>query len=135
MEEAMFAFFRDGIGPDMSSVLAPANLRHLGPQARESFIRRLKKQLATSGPDANVCHRLGVLLWQNDNLPQATACLAQAVKMAPTAGETILCLGLVLEAQGETARAKAIYQACSARGGKTIWAVYARDRLKQLDAA
>lgn len=121
-------FFRQRIGPDVSGVLAPGNLRNLGPQARAALIKRLEKQISlASNPDANQLHRLGVLYWQENDLAKAGDLLTHAAKLAPGNGMILLSLGLIRRARGEVASATAAFAACKAKAADSIWGVYAAD--------
>ncbi len=120
-------FFQQYIGPDCCGVLAPANLRNLGPQARETVRRRLEKQVSISQNDANLHHRLAVVYWQEGRLGEALAEMAQAAKLAPREGEILFGLGLLLRAQGAADKATGVFRACAKRVPQTIWGVYAGD--------
>ena len=119
------AFFREWIGPDCRTVLAPPGLRNLGPQARETIRKRLEKQAGMGQQDANLHRRLGALYWQEGHFAPALAQLALATKIAPQDGETLLSLGLLLRAQGQDEKARSVFSVCVERARETIWAVYA----------
>ncbi|MCX7935176.1 MAG: hypothetical protein N3A66_07965, partial [Planctomycetota bacterium] len=118
-------FMREWIGPDCSGVLAPANLRHLGPQAREALRRRMEKQATMAEADAQFHRRLAVLYWQDGDLENALRYMALAAKAAPRDGEILFSIGLILRQQGQAEKAKGIFQSCAQRTAGTLWAVYA----------
>ncbi len=127
MPEDRRSLFRELVGPDCSAVLAPANLRNLGPQALAKMRKRLEKQIAIANPDANLHHRLAVIHWNEKKLDQALEEMAKAARLAPQTGEILFSLGLLLRAQGKPERALAVFEACAARVPDTIWGVYSLD--------
>jgi len=130
MPPARRAFFRDFVGPDCSGILAPANLRNLGPQTRLAIRSRLEKQMAVSGGDANLLRRLAVLLWQDGDLGGAAARMAEASAKAPADGEILLSLGLLHRSRGDDAGATEAFRQGVERAGGTIWALYCQDAME-----
>jgi len=120
-----FRFMREWIGPDCSGVLAPPNLRHLSPQAREAIRRRIEKQSSMADPDAQMHRRLAVLCWQDGDLENALRHMALAAKATPQDGEILFSLGLILRQQGQMEKARGVFQSCAQRAAGTLWSVYA----------
>ncbi len=121
------AFFRQHVGPDCSGVLAPANLRNLGPQTREAVRKRLEKQMLLAKPDSNLNRRLAVLYWLDEDYESAMKYMAMAAKLGPGDGVVLFSLGMLLRAQDNGDRARAIFDACAKRVPESIWGVYALD--------
>jgi tetratricopeptide (TPR) repeat protein len=120
-----FRFFREHIGPDCSGVLAPANLRNLGPDARGALRKRLEKQLKLGTVDVEIHHRLGVLYWEDGDLERAAAQLSKAVSLQPREGLLVFSLGLVLRRLGRDGQARKAFELCRQRAPESLWAVYA----------
>ncbi len=129
MPEDRRAFFREQVGPDVSGVIAPAGLRNLGPAGRRLVRKRLEKQLAASGADAALHHRLGALLWLQEDIPAALGQMGLAAKLAPTDGEILMSLGLLLRANDEPDRARRVFEVCTQTAKDSLWGVYAADAL------
>ncbi|MBN2712566.1 MAG: hypothetical protein JXR97_09075 [Planctomycetes bacterium] len=132
MDGARFAFFKENVGPDYASALAPAGLRNLGPQTREAVKKRLAKQISISQPDPNLFHRLGSLCWLDEEYDEAIKHMASATKLAPGNGMILFSLALLLMAKGDAPRAKGIFEACCARVPDSLWSIYSRDELKKI---
>ncbi|MFW5856442.1 MAG: tetratricopeptide repeat protein [Planctomycetota bacterium] len=120
-----YAFFRQHVGPDCSEVLAPANLRRLGDEARAALRSRLEKQIALGSADPQIHHRLAVVHWQDGNLPSAAAHLSKCVAQDRDNGMALFSLGLVLQRMERTEHAVRAFHACRERAPESIWAVYA----------
>ncbi len=127
LDDKRKAFFRKYVGPECEGVLAPANLKNLGPQTRKAIRHRLEKQVAVTGDDANLRQRLAVLCWQDGDLDAAFKQMALAARLAPKSGDILFSLGLLLRAQGLKEKAVDIFRACARRVPDTIWGVYATD--------
>lgn len=128
-----FAFFRQHVGPDCDGVLAPANLRNLGPGARASLRGRLEKQIALGAADANIHYRLGILCWQEGNASAALEQIARAVALDATNGMATFSLGLLLRHIGAPDKARRAFTVCRTRLPDTIWATYASRFLEDAD--
>lgn len=122
------AFFRKWVGPETEGVLAPANLRNLGPQTRAAIEKRIEKQIALSGQSqANLHHRLAVLKWLDGDTESALKEMAVAGKLAPNDGMILFSLGLLLRQMEQKEKSSGVFAACAKRVPDTIWAVYAQD--------
>jgi tetratricopeptide (TPR) repeat protein len=126
MEEDHREFFCREIGPDPTSVPVPANLRNLGPEARDSLRKRIGKQISLGAEDVNLHHRFGVLSWQAGDLDAALRSFAKALSLDSENGMVNYSLALIFRQQGQTEKARKILYACRSRAADTIWAVYAQ---------
>ncbi|MHC4871057.1 MAG: hypothetical protein ACYTFY_04360 [Planctomycetota bacterium] len=127
MEDQNREFFMNNVGPDYSGVIAPANLKNLGEEARKSLRVRLEKQIkAMSGEDANLYYRLGVLYWQDSLHEKAIAKIAQSLSLDGKNGIALFSLALLLGQSGNEAKSKQAFQVCIKRVPESIWASYSR---------
>lgn len=125
MEADRKAFFIKTIGPDLSGVLAPANLRYMSEQGRSMLRTRLEKLVASKDADANIHYRLGVLYWQDGDEGKALAQFLHSIALDKKNAMTIFSAGLLLQHKNDMAQAAKLFALCRTVAPDSIWALYA----------
>jgi len=127
----VFDFFQAHIGPRKEHLFAPASLAKQTTEERDQRMKEIQGRIDMAEDTAADRYALGILLGLAQNMAGAISNLKMAVKMNPLDERTLFTLGHVYEMRRDTRKAQELFRTVVNLAGRSIWQVYAADRLSK----
>ncbi len=132
MSPEAYEFFRQGIGPNVDHLFAPAELIRLTPNEikdlRKSLRAKMNRNEATCDDHLKMAY-----VYHREGLPDdALAQLTIAVRMNPVDGRSMFAMGWMSKRLGKTDKAKQAFKECFSIAPNTIWHIYSSDELGKM---
>lgn len=132
MSPEAYEFFRQGIGPNVDHLFAPAELIRLTPneihELRKSLRAKMNRNEATCDDHLKMAY-----VYHRESLPDdALTQLTIAVRMNPVDGRSMFAMGWMSKRLGKADKAKQAFKECFSIAPNTIWHIYASDELGKM---
>jgi hypothetical protein len=132
LDARRFDFFAEHVGPQASTLFAPAAWGETGSRQGEEILKQARLRMSQGQATVEDCTRLAIAGARSHQFVGAIESLQTALRLAPSDGRTLLALGFLTSRTGDLDAARAFLGDCVARAPNTLWAVYAAGELQKL---